>query len=114
MRLSDRAIRQNSIRAIKQLFKVNPSQVDVFYSHKVHVYTTFILEREFKNSNVAKERRQCFKLISAWLNQSPDTFPLLFGQSVLSLVRNEEEYQLRFDAIDLLITMCSKAPGVAA
>ena len=86
----------------------------MFYQHKVHVYTTFILEREFKNSNVAKERRQCFKLISAWLNLSPDTFPLLFGQSILSLVRNEEEYQLRFDAIDLLITMCSKAPRVAA
>ena len=29
--------------------------------------------------------------MSAWLNICPDTFPLLFAQSILSLVRNEEE-----------------------
>ena len=74
----------------------------------------FILEREFKSSAVAKERAQCFKLMKAWLNFCPDTFPLLFAQSVLSLVRNEEELQLRFNAIDLLILMCSKAPRIAA
>ena len=59
---------------------------------KVHVYVTFILEREFKNSAVAKERMQCFKLMKAWLKNCPDTFPLLFAQSILSLVRNEEEF----------------------
>lgn len=29
-------------------------------------------------------------------------------------MRNEEELQLRFNAIDLLILMCSKAPRIAA
>lgn len=53
-------------------------------------------------------------MISAWLNLSPDNFPLLFAQSIISIVRNEEEMQLRFNAIDLLILMCSKSPRKAA
>ena len=81
---------------------------------KLHVFVTFILEREFKNNAVAKERMQCFKLMKAWLKTCPDSFPLIFAQSVLSLVRNEEEFQLRFNALDMLIDMCSKAPRVSA
>ena len=52
--------------------------------------------------------------MNAWLNHSPENFPLLFAQSIHSLVRNEKECQLRFNAIDLLILMCSKAPRTAA
>lgn len=78
------------------------------------MFVTFILEREFKNNAVAKERMQCFKLMKAWLKTCPDSFPLIFAQSVLSLVRNEEEFQLRFNALDMLIDMCSKAPRVSA
>jgi hypothetical protein len=49
-----------------------------------------------------------------WLLSSPETFPLLFAQAIVSIVRNEEEFQLRFNAIDLMIDMCSKAPKTAA
>ena len=110
----ERSIREKSIRAIKQLLKLSPSINEHLTATKLPVYVIFILEREFKSSAVVKERLQCFKLMQAWLNNSPANFPLLFAQSILSLVRNEEEFQLRFDAIDLLILMCSKAPRTAA
>ena len=78
------------------------------------MYVTFILEREYKSMVVQRERQQCFKFIQAWLNTNAETFPLMFAQSILSLVRNEEEFQLRFKEIDFLISMCSKVPRVAS
>lgn len=80
----------------------------------MYIFISFILEREFKNSAVAKERQQCFKFIQMWLRVDPDTFPLLFAQSTVSLVKNDEETQLRQSGIELLIEMCSKAPKIAA
>ena len=88
----DRSIREKSIRGIKQLLKVCPSINEQLNETKLPVFVVFILEREFKSSAVAKERLQCFKLMQAWLNISPDNFPLMFAQSILSLVRNEEEF----------------------
>ena len=87
----DRSIREKSIRAIKQLLKLSPSINEQLTATKLPVFVIFILEREFKSSAVAKERMQCFKLMNAWLNHSPENFPLLFAQSIHSLVRNEEE-----------------------
>ena len=65
---------------------------DALSETKLPIYIIFILEREFRSSAVAKERMQCFKLIKAWLDLSPDNFPLLYAQSILSIVRNEEEF----------------------
>ena len=45
---------------------------------------------------------------------SPETFPLLFAQAIISLVRNEEEAQLRHDGIGLMSELCNKNPHVAA
>jgi uncharacterized pyridoxamine 5'-phosphate oxidase family protein len=79
VRQRDRSIREQSIRAAKILLKVNPSLSPIFKFYKFHVFISFILEREFKNNMVAKERQQCFKFMKAWLFNSPKTFPLLFA-----------------------------------
>jgi hypothetical protein len=52
--------------------------------------------------------------MNAWLRNDSETFPLLFAQAIVSMVRNEEEFQLRFNSIDLMIDMCSRAPKVAS
>lgn len=52
----DRSIREKSIRAIKQMFKLVPSISGALNEVKLPVYVIFILEREFKSSAVAKER----------------------------------------------------------
>lgn len=75
----DRSIREKSIRAIKMLLKLCPIITDQLAETKLPVFVVFILEREFKSSAVAKERSQCFKLMKAWLNFCPDSFPLLFA-----------------------------------
>lgn len=56
------------------------------------MFVAFILEREFKNNAVAKERLQCFKFIKAWLFHKTNSFPLLFAQVIVGIVRNEEEF----------------------
>lgn len=38
----------------------------------------------------------------------------MFAQSIVSLVRNEEEFMLRFNAIDLMIEMSVRSTKVAA
>ena len=81
---------------------------------KMQVFITFIIDREFKNNAVAKERSQCFKFMKAWLFNSADNFPILFAQAIVGIVRNEEEFQLRFQSIDLMIEMCSKSPKISA
>lgn len=113
-RLRDRSVRENAIKALKIMLKLNPALTSIFRHYKFHTFVSFILEREFKNSAVAKERMQCFKFIKAWLFKSPANFPLLFAQAIVGIVRNEEEFQLRFDAIDLMIEMCNRVPKIAA
>lgn len=78
-RLRDRSVRENAIKALKIMLKLNPALSGIFRHQKFHIFVSFILEREFKNSAVAKERMQCFKFIKAWLTKSPSTFPLLFA-----------------------------------
>ena len=74
-----RSIREKSIRAMKQLFKICPDITTELVEAKLPIYIIFILEREFRSSAVANERKQSFKLISAWLKTSPENFPLLFA-----------------------------------
>jgi hypothetical protein len=64
---------------VKQLLKLCPQLHEKMAEAKLHMFVTFILEREFKNNAVAKERMQCFKLMKAWLKTCPDSFPLLFA-----------------------------------
>lgn len=73
MRQRDRSLREFSLRAVKRLFKIaGPLVAPMLYKIKIHVIVTFILEREFKSSAVAKERNQCFKLMTTWLRVVPD------------------------------------------
>jgi hypothetical protein len=51
----------------------------MLYKLKIHIVVCFILEREFKSQAVAKERFQCFRLMSAWLQVDPDNYPILFA-----------------------------------
>jgi hypothetical protein len=58
VRQRDRSLRELSLRAVKRLFKISgPIVADMLYKIKIHVILTFILEREFKSSAVAKERQ---------------------------------------------------------
>jgi len=52
--------------------------------------------------------------MSAWLQVDPDNYPIIFAQATVSLVKNEEETQLRSDAIGLMSEMCNRNPKVAA
>lgn len=55
---------------------------------KIHVVIGFFIEREFKSATVAKERYQCLKFINAWQEKSPASFPLIFGQILVSIAKN--------------------------
>lgn len=80
VRQRDRSLREYSLRAVKRLFKITGLCVaQMLYKIKIHIVVCFILEREFKSNAVAKERLQCFKLMSAWLQVDPDSFPILFA-----------------------------------
>ena len=58
VRGKDRVVRENTIKAVKRLLKIDSKVVTrACYNLKIHVFTTFILEREFKSSAVAKERQ---------------------------------------------------------
>lgn len=76
--------------------------------------TSFILEREYRHAQVAKERLQCFKLILAWLQRSPETFPYLLAQTMASIAKNPEDQQLRKNAIEAILTLCQKKPEMGA
>lgn len=45
----------------------------------MEVFISFILEREYKHAQVLKEREQSFKLILAWLDRDPASFPYLLA-----------------------------------
>lgn len=79
VRQKDRSLRENSIKALKILLNLNPKFSGDMRKFKLHVFICFIIEREFKNNAVARERLQCFKLMKAWLIHSPENFPILFG-----------------------------------
>lgn len=56
LRQRDRSLRENSIKGLKILLKLNPKLSKIMRDKKIHVFISFILEREFKNNAVVKER----------------------------------------------------------
>lgn len=79
LRERDRSLRESCIRALKKILKISKKIAGVMKEKKIHILVGFLIEREFKSSNVAKERLQCFKFINVWLERSPSTFPFLFA-----------------------------------
>lgn len=79
IRERDRSLRESCIRALKKIIKISKKIAPIMKERKIHIVISFIIEREFKSTNVARERMQCLKFILAWMNVSPDTFPLIFS-----------------------------------
>lgn len=105
LRERDRSLRESCIRALKKILKVSKKIAPIMKEKKIHFLVGFLLEREFKSSNVAKERIQCLKFINAWINTSPKSFPLLFGQILLSIAKNVEDVALRKKAVESLLSL---------
>ena len=91
LRERDRRPRENAIKILKKFIKFSKKSCKIILSLKLDIIVSFILEREYKHSQVMKERLQCFKLITAWLEKDPDTLPYLFGQTVASIARNPDD-----------------------
>lgn len=81
---------------------------------KIHVLISFLIEREFKSSNVAKERIQCLKFINTWMALSPQSFPFIFAQILVSIAKNIEDVTLRKKAVESLLSLCTSCPQLAA
>ena len=79
LRERDRSTRENSIKILKKLIKFTKKSCKILLDMKMEVFISFILEREYKHAQVIKERMQCFKLIQAWIEKDPKTFPYLLG-----------------------------------
>ena len=106
LRERDRTLRETTIRILRKVLKVSKKIAPIMLSEKIHVVVGFFIEREFKSSTVAKERYQCLKFIDAWQQRSPQSFPLVFGQILVSIAKNIEDAQLRRKSIEQLLTMC--------
>lgn len=91
LRERDRTLRETCIRILRKILKVSKRIAAIMRDEKIHVVVGFFIEREFKSSTVAKERYQCLKFIDAWQQKSPATFPLLFGQILVSIAKNIED-----------------------
>lgn len=114
LRERDRTLRETCIRVLKKILKVSKKIAPVMKQEKIHVVIGFFIEREFKSTTVAKERYQGLKFINAWQEKSPKTFPLIFGQILVSIAKNIEDTQLRRKAIEQMLTMCVQCPEVSA
>ena len=79
LRERDRSLRESCIKALKKILKISKKIAILMKERKIHVLISFLLEREFKSTNILKERLQCIKFINAWLNHCPNSFPLIFG-----------------------------------
>ena len=53
-------------------------------------------------------------MIESWLERDPKTVPYLFGQTIASIAKNEEDSQLRKSAIELIMSMCHSRPDLGA
>jgi len=91
LRDRDRSTRENSVKIIKKLVKFTKKVCKILLDLKIEVFTSFILEREYRHQQVVKERLQCFKLIQVWLERDPESFPFLLGQTVASIAKNPED-----------------------
>lgn len=114
LRERDRSLRESCIRVLKKILKISKAIAPVMRERKIHVVIGFLIEREFKSTNVAKERFQCLNFINAWLNKSPSTFPMLFAQILVSIARNAEDTQLRRKGVESLLGMCTQCPEISA
>jgi len=103
LRERDRSTRENSIRILKKLVRFSKKTCKILLEIKMEVFTSFILEREYKHSQVIKERQQCFKLLRAWLHKDPSSFPYMLAQTVASIAKNPEDQQLRKEAIEFIV-----------
>ncbi len=56
LRERDRSLRESCIKLLKKILKVSKKLAIVMKDRKIHVIIGFLLEREFKSSNVLKER----------------------------------------------------------
>ena len=88
MREKDRSFRESCIRALKKILKISKKIAPLMKSLKIHFIMSFMIEREFKQANLARERTQSLKFIVAWMNVSPECFPLVFGQTLVSIAKN--------------------------
>lgn len=114
LRERERSTRENSIKILKKLVKFDKQACVLLLALKVEVLISFILEREYKHAQVLKEREQSFKLILAWLEHDPATFPYLLGQTVATIARNAEDTQLRKMGIEAILTLCHTKPDMGA
>jgi len=88
LRERDRSFRESCIRALKKILKLTRKAIPILKKKKIHVIISFMIEREFKSTNVVRERLQCLKFINAWLNKDPAGVPLIFAQTLVSIARN--------------------------
>lgn len=100
LRERDRTLRETCVRILKKILKITKKVAPMLREEKIHVVIGFFIEREFKSPTVAKERMQCLKFINAWQEKSPETFPLIFGQILVSIAKNHEDTQLRRKVIE--------------
>ena len=56
LRERDRSLRESCIRALKKIIKISKAIAPAMKEKKLHIIIGFLIEREFKSSNVAKER----------------------------------------------------------
>jgi hypothetical protein len=110
LRERDRSLRESCIKVLKKILKVSKKIGVVMKDRKIHVIVGFLIEREFKSSNVAKERTQCLKFINTWMKFSPASFPLLFAQILVSIAKNIEDVALRKKAVESLLGMSTSCP----
>ena len=114
LRDKDRTSRENSFKLLKKFISFSKKCIENLFKLKFEIFVSFILEREYKHSQVENERKQCFKLIKTWLEKDHKTFPYIFGQSIASIAKNPEDTLLRKMGIEMILVLCQKRPDMAA
>jgi hypothetical protein len=56
LRERDRSLRESCISALKKILKISKKIAVVMKQKKIHILISFLLEREFKSTNILKER----------------------------------------------------------
>jgi hypothetical protein len=57
LRERDRSLRESCIKALKKILKISKSISKVMKEKRIHIIISFLIEREFKSSNVERERQ---------------------------------------------------------
>lgn len=79
LRERDRSLRESCIKSLKKILKISKKIGPVIKEKKIHIIICFLIEREFKSTNVIKERVQSLKFINTWVQVSPNSYPLIFA-----------------------------------